>query len=721
METYSLNIEFINNYLNDTLSKEERQSFESKLKSDNEFHTLYEEHLVFINGLKRVQIKDDILKAKRVYTTEKWLKISGISIVIIGTLITLYTLVFNTLESEPSPNYTPLNTSITDSTFHQEPAFEKQIDLSEATKADTISEMDVNYRSTTVHKKYGGVTTSTVHFTKKAEHLRFQAQNDTTITCKEGTILKIKGGSFINPNTGNVVTGQVELNVTEYYKISDILLQNLSTVSNGKQLETGGMLYVEAKQGDTTLELNSSSPIDILFPTTSKTSGMQLFSGEWKDQNINWTLQNDILEVVDIDDLSEELVEVPFGVVEQVPTFPGCEAEDNETRKKCTENAISKFINKTFNTDLTQGLGLSGKQRINCIFKIDQEGNVVFVQTRAPHPRLSEETDRVINMLPRFNPGMQRGKPVIVPYSLPINFTVEGTSSRTNRNSMIGAIDTVSTQAEPVFSEIKPIIVREPIEMDTIYTEERGMVEMIREVMHDKDFPVDSLFLQEWNRYERQKLIRIYGIYGTGSQKTAMLRKPLFDMESTKFKILEDDSITRGGHVIRKLWDPSRVPTTTRTITLVPRPRFTAGSKSVTAKEFDVLLDDTTSDISSRDVSYYALKSTNLGWINCDRFIRRAKRIKYKLKIKNAQGASVSMVFKSYKSVLPSWNNGSVYDFQTVGADEAVVLVAIKRKDGKLYYDMIETTTVRNPKIDFNFKDVSIEELKQALDVLNGL
>jgi len=30
----------------------------------------------------------------------------------------------------------------------------------------------------------------------------------------------------------------------------------------------------------------------------------------------------------------------------------------------------------------------------------------------------------VINMLPRMKPGIQRGKPVIVPYSLPITFVI---------------------------------------------------------------------------------------------------------------------------------------------------------------------------------------------------------------------------------------------------------------------------------------------------------
>jgi len=61
-------------------------------------------------------------------------------------------------------------------------------------------------------------------------------------------------------------------------------------------------------------------------------------------------------------------------------------------------------------------------QRISVIFKIDKNGNVIDIRARAPHPRLVKEAIRVLNMLPKMKPGIQRGKPVVVPYSLPINF-----------------------------------------------------------------------------------------------------------------------------------------------------------------------------------------------------------------------------------------------------------------------------------------------------------
>ncbi|MDA0317601.1 MAG: energy transducer TonB [Bacteroidetes bacterium] len=134
-------------------------------------------------------------------------------------------------------------------------------------------------------------------------------------------------------------------------------------------------------------------------------------------------------EIVEVEDIEvEEVVEdveVPFAVIENVPEYPGCERGTNAEKRKCMSDKIAKFVQRKFNTDLAGDLGLTGRQRISVIFKIDKNGNVTGVRSRAPHPRLEKEAARVINMLPKMKPGRQRGKPVIVPYSLPITFQVQ--------------------------------------------------------------------------------------------------------------------------------------------------------------------------------------------------------------------------------------------------------------------------------------------------------
>lgn len=136
-------------------------------------------------------------------------------------------------------------------------------------------------------------------------------------------------------------------------------------------------------------------------------------------------------EIVEVEEVveapvEEEVEDVPFAVIEDVPIFPGCEnLSNNDQRKKCMSEKISKYVNKEFDTDLGAELGLTGINRVIVQFRIDEKGNIGQVRARAPHPRLEQEAVRVINSLPKMKPGKQRGKPVGVMYSLPIAFKVQ--------------------------------------------------------------------------------------------------------------------------------------------------------------------------------------------------------------------------------------------------------------------------------------------------------
>lgn len=150
---------------------------------------------------------------------------------------------------------------------------------------------------------------------------------------------------------------------------------------------------------------------------------------EIEETVIESTETNENEEIVEIEEVEveevEEDIEVPFAVIENVPIFPGCESGNNAQKRDCMSEKITAFVQKKFNTDLAGDLGLSGRQRISVIFKIDKNGNVTGVRSRAPHPSLEKEAARVINLLPKMKPGKQRGKAVIVPYSLPIVFQVQ--------------------------------------------------------------------------------------------------------------------------------------------------------------------------------------------------------------------------------------------------------------------------------------------------------
>lgn len=134
---------------------------------------------------------------------------------------------------------------------------------------------------------------------------------------------------------------------------------------------------------------------------------------------------------VDLKDITVEVPEdpiadVPFVKIEQVPVYPGCEGETtNHGRKKCFSEKLSELVRKKFDTDLGNQLGLrEGIQKIYVNFRITKTGNVEVLRTRAPHQVLEKEANRVVNTIPKVQPGKQGGQEVSVLYTLPIMFQV---------------------------------------------------------------------------------------------------------------------------------------------------------------------------------------------------------------------------------------------------------------------------------------------------------
>ena len=125
------------------------------------------------------------------------------------------------------------------------------------------------------------------------------------------------------------------------------------------------------------------------------------------------------VEVVEV----EEEVEVAFAVIEKVPIFPGCTGNNAEL-KACFERKMQEHLLKNFRyPDAALELNIQGK--VYVFFKIDNNGKVSSIRTRGPDKLLETEAARIINLLPKMEPGKQRNRAVSVPYSIPINFKLQ--------------------------------------------------------------------------------------------------------------------------------------------------------------------------------------------------------------------------------------------------------------------------------------------------------
>lgn len=121
---------------------------------------------------------------------------------------------------------------------------------------------------------------------KEEQQFTIDNSRDTLVQGNEGTVLLIPANSFNGKNG-------VQITVKEFYKHSDMILNQLSTISNKDQLVTGGMMLIKASYNGNEIGINSNNPVRLYMPDTSsdKMSGMQLFNGENENGSINWLPQ----------------------------------------------------------------------------------------------------------------------------------------------------------------------------------------------------------------------------------------------------------------------------------------------------------------------------------------------------------------------------------------------------------------------------------------------
>jgi hypothetical protein len=107
----------------------------------------------------------------------------------------------------------------------------------------------------------------------------------------EGTRLIFPQEIFVD-QTGNIPAGNIRIELQECYAYADMIKSKLSTASDGKILETAGMIHIRAFSEGKELKIKEGMSYTIEFPKNGeKRDDFKLFYGEWKkDGNINWML-----------------------------------------------------------------------------------------------------------------------------------------------------------------------------------------------------------------------------------------------------------------------------------------------------------------------------------------------------------------------------------------------------------------------------------------------
>jgi len=117
------------------------------------------------------------------------------------------------------------------------------------------------------------------------------------------------------------------------------------------------------------------------------------------------------------------------------------------------------------------------------------------------------------------------------------------------------------------------------------------------------------------------------------------------------------------------------------------------------------------------DVSRYVVRTSNLGWINCDRFMRYQEEELMNFEFAdNSEESQYYLVFKDIKSLIsPRRINGKVI-FYGVPKGQDVRLIGLGEKNAELFLAYQDITFSDDTKVNMNYAKTQLKELRDILE-----
>ena len=215
--------------------------------------------------------------------------------------------------------------------------------------------------------------------------------------------------------------------------------------------------------------------------------------------------------------LTEEIQATPtidqddpvFQVVEQMPEFPGGMGE------------CMKWLQANIKYPKEGDKGVQG--RVILQFIVERDGSITDVKVvRSVSPDLDAEAIRVASTMPKWKPGMQRGKVVRVKYTLPVMFSLEKKE----------AVTSTSVSAVPVDSEgeVKTDVVFQVVEQMPEFP--GGMGECMKWLQANMKYPKEAQDKGEQGRVIVQFIVEKDG--SITEVKVARSVSPILDAEALR-------------------------------------------------------------------------------------------------------------------------------------------------------------------------------------------
>ena len=199
---------------------------------------------------------------------------------------------------------------------------------------------------------------------------------------------------------------------------------------------------------DGEFRVETSSEAGIIFEYTGK-DGRKLMRGYRADELAKMDPDNLVIVLIPVVSSPHEADPNVFEVVEKMPEFPNGGMP-----------GLMKYLSDNIRyPEAAKVAGIQG--RVTVVFVVDKDGSITNVKTlRGVDAELDKEAIRVISSMPKWIPGMQKGKAVKVRYTVPVMFRLPNKSVEGKVNEIV--VKGVAKPSDNVTGDVYEVVEQMP-------------------------------------------------------------------------------------------------------------------------------------------------------------------------------------------------------------------------------------------------------------------
>jgi hypothetical protein len=565
------------------------------------------------------------------------------------------------------------------------------------------------------------------------ENFVISNQRDTMLYGAQGTIVAIPANVFEFEN-GKKPTGEIKFKLIEVYEYSDMIMNDLHTMTENALLETGGMVYLEAQSENKPLRITEGKEIQISLPSKKEVKNdMELFYTQHTANTNNNFVQTDnkkrfswrragrrptfkpldkdadCIKGLDRSCFNKVRFQKPNHKVVPLPEYKRV-VEPREPQKPTTPTFSSKQPQKP--ALLLQDYAKLSKKEKKLYKNQEIEYNAKLVS-------YTESKEKYQKRLDNYPIQMEHYSNVLMPKYL---------AEKANFEAKIHEI--AKAIKENYFSNADVEVYKFLLQKKSRY--QKGCIE---DFLKQPDFntEIGSYFIGQKSsitqKYYKGKVFQEYiNFFGED------ITEKYFKKEDTdvKYLLTQEEKVEMAEKIKRdsSFFYEDYLAEKAKSIATLNENTSLLAAINIINRQIQGMKDKLLEELaqgkgSTKLLSNYVFGISKLGWINCDRFTNYPENEKMFVDMKGTsqeKDEKVFLVFNQIKSVISlgkTVKNSWASEF-LVPRNEPATIVAIKYSEGKAYVGFSKTTPQSADYQKINYEKMnSLQELREKLKSLN--